>query len=161
MASGDTLGTFLPQQNEPPVANHATPDTRNAQPVLDFALNEIAVFKAYLPDHYAGGGFTCDVVYGMSSAIADDIKLEGSIERGEVGVRDVDSDSFAAAQDGGDQIVPGANTNTKKYTIAFANNEIDGLVKNEWYRMKIKRVAVVGTDAAGDLEFRGLVNKET
>lgn len=161
MASGDTLASILPQQNEPPAADHATPDTRNAQPVLDFALNEIAVFKAYLPGHYAGGGFTCDIEYGMSSAIADDIKLEGSIERGEVGVRDVDSDSFAAAQDGGDQTVPGDNTKTKKYTITFTNDQIDGLVKNEWYRLKLKRVAVAGTDAAGDLEFRGLVNKET
>jgi len=58
MASGNTLCTFLPTDNEPPSSNYATLDTRNAHPVLDFddTIQEAAQFTGILPRNYRGGG---------------------------------------------------------------------------------------------------------
>ena len=59
MASGDTLATFFPEDNEPPASAYATFDTRNAHPVLDFdgsTADEEAVFTGVLPRNYATAG---------------------------------------------------------------------------------------------------------
>lgn len=161
MASSETLCRFTPQCNEPPLADFATLDLRNAHPVLDFALTEIGVFSSIFPRNYSGLGLTVLLHYAMTSAVANDVKLETAFERiGEV--LDIDGDSFAAAQDTGDIVVLGTSGLVDIISTVHTHGaQIDSLVAGEGFRLKIKRVAVVGTDATGDLELRFVEIKET
>jgi len=162
MASGNTLLIFTPQCNEPPSVNFATPDTRNNHPVLDFALNEIAIFSSALPRHYNGGGVTVYLHYAMTSDEADDIKLETYFERIGDQQQDIDADGFAAAQNTGDITVPGTSGNVDIISTTHANGaEMDSIAVGEGFRLKVKRVAVAGTDASDDLELRFVEIKET
>lgn len=160
MASGETLLIFTPQCNEPPALTFATFDTRNAHPVLDFSLTEIAIFSSILPRHYNGGGLTVYLHYAMTSAIEDDIKLETSFEQiGET--LDIDADSFAAAQNTGDITVPETSGYVDIITTTHNNGaEIDNLLIGKGFRLKIKRIAAA-EEAAGELELRFVEIKET
>ena len=162
MASGDTLAVLTPQANEPPSANAGTPDRRNGHPVLDLALTEIAIFTVFIPKNYAGSGIDVNVLYAMTTAIANDVRLDTTFERiGEV--QDLDTDSFdATGVTGTDTTVPGTSGVPDVYTNAHSNGvRLDSLVAGEWGRLKITRVAVAGTDAADDLEIRGVTLEES
>lgn len=162
MASGNTLLMFTPQCNEPPASNFATFDTRNGHPVLDFALNEIGVFSGVMPRHYGGGGITIYLHYAMTSAVANDVKLETYLERIGDQQQDIDSDGFAAAQNTGDITVPGTSGNVDIISSTHSNGaEMDSIAVGEGFRLKVKRIAVAGTDASGDLELRFIEIKET
>jgi len=162
MASGNTLLTFMPQCNEPPAGAFAALDTRNQHLVLDFALNEIAVFSGVMPRHYDGGGVTVYLHYAMTSAVANDIKLETYFERIGDQQQDIDTDGFGAAQNSGDITVPGTCGNVDIITSTHANGvQMDSIAVGEGFRLKVKRIAVVGTDASGDLELRFVEIKET
>jgi len=162
MASGNTLLIFTPQCNEPPAANFATFDVRNAHPVLDFALNEIGIFSSVMPRHYSGGGITIYHHYAITSAEVNDVKLETYLERIGDQQQDIDSDGFAAAQNTGDITVPGTSGNVDIIPSTHTNGaQMDSIAVGEGFRLKVKRIAVVGTDAAGDLELRFIEIKET
>ena len=162
MASGDTLATFVPQMNEPPAANFGTPDTRNAHPVLDMAIDEIAIFSFVVPRHYGGNGITVYLHYAMSSAEANDIQLDTTFERIGDQQQDIDGDGFdGTGVTGTDTTVPG--TTGLVDIIANAHSDgarIDSLAVGEGGRLKITRVNAVA-DAAGDLELRFVELKET
>lgn len=164
MATGDNMGDFGPLQNEPPASNYATIDLDNARPVLDFALNEIAVFSGFLPEHYAGGGLTAEIVYAMSSSTgaSKEVQLQAAIERVNDGT-DASSDSFATAQASGDVEVPATAQTTDTITITWTDGaQMDSVAAGEAFRLKITRIAVVdGTEASGDLELIGVHLKET
>ena len=162
MASGDTLLWLTPHCNEPPAALYATLDIRNQHPVLDFALTEEAVFSAIMPRNYAGGGVTPYLHYAMTSAVADDIRLDTSFERIGDQQQDIDADGFAAAQNTGDITVPG--TTGLVDIVATTHTEgaqMDSIAVGEGFRMKVLRSAVGGTDASGDLELLFVEIKET
>lgn len=162
MASGNTLLVFTPQCNEPPASNFATLDTRNGHPVLDFALNEIGVFSGVMPRHYSGGGITVYLHYAMTSAVANDVKLETYLERIGDQQQDIDADGFAAAQNTGDITVPGTSGNVDIIPSAHTDGgQMDSIAVGEGFRLKVKRIAVAGTDASGDLELRFIEVKET
>ena len=163
MASGDTIAKWKPQDNEPSGSNFATRDSRNYHPVLDFALNEIGIFSDVLPRNYAGTtGVTVYLHIAMSSAESDDIKLEGYFERIGDQQQDLDADGFAAAQNSGDITVPGTSGLVDIIAITFDNGaEMDGILVGEGFRFKVKRIAVAGTDATGDLELRFICIKES
>ena len=162
MASGDTLLEFMPYSNEPPSANFATLDTRNGHPVLDFAIDEIAIFSDIMPRHYGGGGITVYLHYAMTSAEADDIKIETYLERIGDQQLDIDGDSFAAAQNSGDITVPATSGLVDIISTAHTDGaQMDNIAVGESFRLKIKRIAVTGDDAAGDLELCGVEIKET
>lgn len=162
MASGETLLTFTPQCNEPPSSNFATLDRRNAHPVLDFALNEIGIFSDVLPRHYGGGGLTICLHYAMATANIYDIKLETCFERIGDEQQDLDTDGFAAAQNTGDHSVPNDPGLVDIIQSTHSNGEqMDSLEVGEGFRLKLKRIAVAGIDADGDLELRFIEIKET
>lgn len=162
MASGETIAIFKPQDNEPPAADFATRDSRNSHPVLDFALTEIGVFSHIMPRNYDASGLTAYLHIAMSSAEADDIKLEGYFERIGDQQQDLDADGFAAAQNSGDITVPGTSGLVDIIAITFTNGvQMDSIAVGEGFRFKVKRIAVTGTDATGDLELRFIEIKET
>ena len=154
MASGDTLITLLPYNNEPPTSLYATFDTRNQHPVLDHDLTEISVFTSIMPRSYAGGGVTVYLHYAMTSAVANDIRLDTEFERIGDQQQDLDADGFAAPQNTGDITVPGGSGLVDIVSTTHTDGgQMDSVAVGESFRLRVERVAVAGTDAAGDLEL--------
>ena len=163
MASGDTLLIFTPLHNEPPAANYATLDTRNAHPCLDFDASaaESAVFSAIMPRNYAGGGVTVYLHYAMTSAEADTIDWDVAFERIGDQQLDIDGDSFAAVQSIDNTTVPGTTGLVDIVNAPFDNGaEMDSVAVGELFRLKVTRDATTD-DAAGDAELLAVEIKET
>ena len=163
MASGDTLLIFRPQDNEPPASNPATPDTRNAHPVLDFdgGTNESAVFSAVMPQHHAGGGVTVYLHFAMTTEITNDVDWDASFERLADGGQDLDADGFAAVQSVDNTVVPGTAGVLKVVSIAFTDGaQMDSIAKGNAFRLKVTRDAVSDT-ATTDAELRAAEIRET
>lgn len=167
MAAGDSLLQFVPQHIEPPVSNYGTMDVRDgsttSHPVYDMALNEIGDVSAVMPQSYSGNGLTIYVHYAMTSAGSNDIKLETDFERIGDQQQDMDSEGFTASpQNTGDITVPGSSGLVDIVSTAHTDGaQIDNIAVGEGFRLRIKRVVVSGTDAAGDLEIRFIEIRET
>lgn len=162
MASGNTLVTFHPRQNEYVGTNCATPDTRNGQPVLDFddTTAKTAIFSDILPRSYAGGGITAYLHVAATSAITGTFGFTIEFER--IGSsQDIDSDSFASAQTFTATTVPGTSGRPMILSLAISDGaNIDSLAAGEKFRIRIKR-DVANDNAAGDAELIGVELKET
>lgn len=162
MASGATLATFRPQNNEPPSSNPATLDLRNYQVCLDFdaSTDESAIFSGVLSRAYDGGGLTITCWCMMTSATTGDVIMQAAIERRNT---DADSDSFSAAQSSTATTVNGTSGIPFAVTIAFTDGaQMDSLAAGEAFRLKINRDADNGSDTAtGDLELIAVEVKET
>lgn len=163
MASGNTLCTFFPTDNEPPSSNYATLDTRNGHPVLDFdtTTGEAAIFTGILPRHYAGGGITVYIHYAMTSATSGTCGWTVEFERIGDGSQDIDSDGFAGAQTVTAVTVPGISGNVDIVNVAVTDGaNIDSIAVGEAFRIRIKR-DVANDTAAGDAELVAVELKET
>lgn len=163
MASGDTLLTFLPQDNEPPSSDFATLDLRNGHPVLDFddTTNEDAVFSAIMPQHYAGGGVTVYLHYAMSSATTGDVDWDVAFERIGDQQQDIDADGFAAVNSVDNTTVPGTSGNVDVVSVAFTDGaDMDSVAAGEAFRIKVTRDAASDT-ASGDAELVAVEIRET
>jgi hypothetical protein len=164
MASGDTLCVFTPLSNEPPAANYATLDMRNAHPVLDFdpATDESAVFTGILPRNYAGGGLTVYIhitdTNDTNAAHASywDAAFEACI------AQDLDADGFAAVQS--THVHPNGTSGIPVIaTIPFTDGaQMDSVAAGELFRLKVTRDADNGSDDwALDAELLAVEIKET
>jgi hypothetical protein len=166
MASGNFLAIFGAQDNIPPAAAYATPDTRNAHLVLDFdgSTDEEAVFQSVLPAAYAGGGLTVDIWAAATSATSGSFRWQTSFERMDVSSLDIDADSFATANSGGGT-APGTSGQFVKVSIAHTSGaQMDSVAASEAYRLKIRRDAdgTSGTDdITTDIELLRVVVRET
>lgn len=160
MASGNTLVTLYPADNEPPASNYATLDTRNAHPTLDFddTTAEGAVFSFILPRNYAGGGITVYAIWAATSATTGTIGWTVEIERCNT---DLDADSFAGAQTITAATVSGTSGITSTTNVAITDGaNMDSLAVGELGRIRIKR-DVANDTATGDAELVGVEIKET
>ncbi len=167
MASGDTLLIFEPKNNDPPATIYATLDTRNLHPVLDFdaAADEEAVFPIFLPKAYGGGGITITLIWMASTATSGNVVWQAAFERHVDDGFDLDSDGFAAFNNGGQDVAPSASGEVSYDTVTFTDGvDMDSLAANESGRLKIRRDAD-STDAtddmAGDAELLRVIVKET
>jgi len=163
MASGDSLLSFGPYNNEPPSSNYATLDTRNGHLVLDFdaSTNESAVFSGVMPQHYGSGGVTVYIHYSMSSATANTVDWDVSWERVGDQQQDVDSDSFAAVTSVDDTTVPGTCGYVDVVSAAFTDGaDMDSVAAGEKFRLKVTRDAT-SDDATGDAELHALELRES
>lgn len=161
MASGDTLVTFLPYEQEYQGSGFARKGYRGTHPILGFDLTEFAYFSFIVPRNYGGGGITVYLHYAMESA-ANDIRLDTAFERIGDQQQDIDSDGFASAVTGTDTTVPGNSGDVDIISNAHTNGaQIDSLAVGEGGRLKVLRSAVAGIDATGDLQLRFIELKET
>jgi hypothetical protein len=165
MASGNTLIPWTPWCNEPPAANYATPNVRNARPVLDFddTTDESAVFSGVLPRHYAGGGITVTLHWMAASDTTEAHYCRWQAAFEAAAGQDMDEDGFATAKSAGGS--PNATSGIETITeIAFANSEIDGLAAGGAMRLKVTRDAdgTSGTDdVSGDAQLLAVEIRET
>jgi hypothetical protein len=163
MASGNTLLTWRAADNEPPAANYATLDTRNGHLVLDFddTTQEIAVFTAVLPRHYAGGGITVYLHWAATSATTGTVGWDVAFERIGAGSQDIDADGFATAQTVTAAAVDGTSGNVKITNVAVTNGaNMDSIAVGEAFRVRIRR-DVANDTATGDAELLAVELKET
>jgi len=163
MASGDTLLTFGPLDNSPPSSNPATFDARNGHQVLDFddTTAEGAVFKAILPQHYAGGGITVFVHWSATSATSGTVGWTVEFERIGDSQQDVDSDGFASAQTVTAVTVPGTSGHVDITSVSISNGaNMDSIAVGELFRLRIKR-DVASDNASGDAELHAIELRET
>lgn len=164
---GDAFELQLsPLGNEPPASNPATPDLRNAHPVLDFdgSTDEEAVWTGVLPNTYGGGGLTVDTFWAFTSATSGSLRVQAAIERIQASTLDIDADSFASFNSAGGT-APGTSGHVIKVTVTFASGaEMDSLAAGELFRLKIRRDAdgTSGTDdIATDAELLMVTVRET
>ena len=163
MASGDTLLTWHALDNEPPTTLFATPDTRNAHPVLIFNQTTawFALFRGIMPRHYGGSGVTLYIHYAMSVVIAGNIDWDGDFERIGDQQQNVDSDGFAGVQSVDTTTVPGTTGLVDIVNIPFTNGaQMDSIAVGESFRLRVSRDAPNDT-ATGDAELYSLELKET
>ncbi|TXH13488.1 MAG: hypothetical protein E6R03_11170 [Hyphomicrobiaceae bacterium] len=164
MATGNTLAVFTAVGGAYPSSNYATPDLRNAHPVLDFdaSTEESCYFEGVLPDTYAGGGLTVELYWMATSATSGDVKWGGSIERMHSNGDDLDSDSFASEQTD-TTTTNGTSGKVTKSAITFSSgSNMDSLAAGEPFRLKVARKAAdVADTMTGDAELSRIVVKET
>lgn len=154
---------FTPAANEPPASGYATPNARNAHPVLEFdsAVAESAVFTGVIRN-YSGGGITVAIHWMGATATSGDVVWGVSFERMTAGGDDHDSDSF-----GSEQTATGtANATSGKITVTSIANtdgsQIDSLADGDAYRIKVRRVAADGADTmTGDAQLLAVSVRET
>jgi hypothetical protein len=164
MASGQTMCVFMPNDNEPPIANYATLDFRNSVPCLDFdgTTDEEAVFSALLPGQYGGGGLTIVLEVAYSSATSGSSRWQADIERGNT---DIDADSFTGTFQSGGGTANATSGITGQVILTFTEGaQMDSLAAGERFRLKIRRDAdgTSGTDdIATDAELYSIHVKET
>lgn len=165
MASGDTLLTFHPYNNEPPASDYATLDLRNNHPVLDFDkdTDESAVFSAVMPRNYAGTtGITVYIHWSADGVTINDVIWDVYFERIGDGQLDIDGDDFAAAQSVTDT-APGTDGFVTIANIPFTDGaQMDSIAVGELFRLKITRDADNGSDDLdADAQLHAIEIKET
>ncbi len=164
MASGNTLLTFFPTDNEAPTSNYATLDLRNQHPVLDHdaSTEESSIFTAILPSQYSGGGLTIISRWMATSATSGDIKVGTSIERDAAAGDDMDADSFATEQTGTATASGTSGVIFEVTTTHTSGANMDSLAAGESFRLKIARKAADGADTmTGDAELVGVLVRES
>lgn len=162
MASGDSLCTFFPTDNEYTGANCATIDTRNGHPCLDFdtTTQETAIFTGIMPRNYAGGGVTVYVYSALTSATTGTVGWDLAFELMTDGTLDIDADSFATAQTVTASTVPGTSGIVHEQSLNISNGaNMDSVTAGDMFRLRIRR-DVANDTASGDAELLGIEIKE-
>lgn len=164
MASGETLLIFTALHNEPPAANYATFDTRNAHPCLDFdaAADESAVFRGIMPQAYAGGGVNVLLHWAASTDTTDTHHCywDAAFERIAANDLDVDADSFADVNSVDTDHCNATSGKLTITTIAFTDGaDMDSVAAGDMFRLKITRDAA-NDDMTGDGELYAIEIQE-
>lgn len=156
MAAGQTLLTFTATEGKPPASNLATLDTRNNHLVLDFddSTAESIFFEGVLPEQYSGNGLEVIIAWVATSATSGSVVWQASFERHEDDAVDLDSDSFAAANEA-TGATASASGEVQYTTITFNDGaDMDSLAAGESFRLKIARDPADGSDdMVGDAEL--------
>ena len=164
MASGDTLLLISPLQASFPSSNPATPDLRNAHPVLDFdtTTQETVYFdNLVMPRHYAGGNIVVYVHHAASSATTGTIGWGVTLERIGDSQQDIDSDGFATEKTIVAATVPATSGHVDivNATLTAGATDTDSIAAGEGFRIRLRR-DVANDTAAGDAEFFAMELKE-
>lgn len=165
MASGNSMGYFLPSNGEPPSSLFALPNIRNGILVAEFdpTTEWSLIFRGVLPRSYSGGGLTVTVHWMASSATSNVTVWGGSFERDNANNHDLDSDAFATEQtaNGTANGTSGKITSTA-ITFADGATAMDSLAGGDPYRFKLARKAADGSDTmAGAAQLVAIEIKET
>ena len=166
MASGDSLVAFTALHNEPPSANFATLDARNAIPVLDFddATDETAEFGGFMPRNYDGGGVTVTIGWMFTTSGTpgtDTCEWDVAFKSVTDDADDLDTKAYAAVNSV-TATSASADGEVAYDTITFTNGaDMDSVAAGEYFRMKVMRDAASGTASPGDAELLFVEIKET
>lgn len=163
MASGNTLVTFFPQDNEPPTAAYALLDTRNSHPLLAFnsTATAYAIFTGIMPSNYASSGVTPSLYWTAASATTGSVGWAISFERMAPSGIDIDANAFSVTITIGALTVPGTAGVILTSAVAVSNGtNMAGVAVRDMFRFKVER-NIGGDDAAGNAELLGIEIRET
>lgn len=160
MASGDPVVQIL--KIMPPGASAATLDVRaggstpaESVMVFDFddSADEYMDFLCRLCG-YDGSGLTIGTPYSMSSAVANQVRIEAAIRRMNDDAEDIDS-AHSYDYNGVSDTVPSAAGELSYPTITFSDGaDMDSLADGEVFILRIHRDYDHGDDTAnGDMEL--------
>lgn len=161
MASGATLVTWGPGDQEFAGSNFAPYSKRNHHPVLlfDTTTQEIAIFSAILPRNYGGGGITVYVTWAADTATSGTIGWDVAFEADVA--QDTDADGFATANTITAATVSGTAGIPSTTNVAHTNGgQIDSIAVGELFRVRVRR-DVANDTAAGDAHLLSVELKET
>lgn len=163
MASGQTLVVWTPNANMPPATLFANFNTRNNHLVLEYdpTTNWDAIFKAIMPQNYAGGGVTVYIHWCAATATSGNVLWNAAFEADVA--QDIDSDGFATANASTADACSGTSGIETISTIAFTNGaQMDSVVAGGEFRLKVTRNAADGTDTmAGLAQITSVEIRET
>jgi len=173
MASGDALLVFTPHNNDPTDADFATLDTilttsadepDDVVLVLDFdpgATSEFASWVGVMPEHYASGGITLDILW-TSEATSGAVVWEAALKN--LG----DAVAMLAATYAAKNTVTTTTDGTARAVntsqITFTDGaDMDSVLKNEMFRLTIDRDGDAGGDTmnSNDAELIAVYMRET
>lgn len=162
--SGDTLGIFTPQANQPPATNYAALFVRNGHLVLAFdtTTQQTAIFSGVMPRNYAGGGLTVSARWMAASATSGTIGWDITFERMNAANHDLDADAFATAQTITAATVDATSGKVTVTSVAITAGAAgtDSLAAGDDFRVRIRR-DVANDTAAGDAHLLAIEIKET
>lgn len=172
MASGNALAYWDALGNQPVDADFATLDTilttsadepDDVVPILDFdpgSTQEYVALAAFMPDHYDGGGLTLTLVW-TANVTTGNVKWDAQLKRQNAGANLL-SKTYAAEQTVTDA-APATARNLEYAVITFTNSEIDGILKNEYFRLQITRDSADAGDTmnSNDAELIAVYLTET
>ena len=161
MATGQTLATFFPTDDEPTATNYATLNvsTTALHPTLDFDTTtaEAAIFTGILPRNYAGGGITVYVTWAIAATTGT---VGWTVEFERVNTA-INADSFASAQTITAATVSGTTLVPSITNVAVTDGaNVDSIAVGDTFRVRLKR-DVASDTAAGDAFFLAMELKET
>lgn len=158
MASGDTLWVCFPATGEAPSTNFGTPDEQDGASVLDYddTVVEKTEFPIYIPSWYDAGGINCEILW-HSSVIVDNAKFDIQFKRL---LNNPFSRAFDTLQTTGSVVVHGTTLSNSLDIAPFANDEIDGLLKNEFGRILFSFDRTVASVIADDAVLAGIALRE-
>lgn len=161
MATGDTVCSALPANNEPPSSNFATDELRNGHPLLAFdaTTQETAIFTFVMPRHYSGGSIQWYIHVTLASATSGTVGFDLAMERMSDGSTDIDSDSFATAVTFTATTVPGTSGVVLVLNATISSGDLDGVAAGDSFRVRVRR-DVANDTAAGDAQIAAVEGKE-
>ena len=162
MATGNTLATFFPRDNEPPSATYATFGLRNGHPTLQFddTTSWAAIFTAVMPQNYSNT--TGITVFVTASAVATSGTMGWllALERMDTAM-DIDADGYAGNQTVTATTVPGTSGFPLILSLAITKGaNMDSVVAGDTFRLKVAR-DVVNDSAVGNTEILSVEIRET
>jgi hypothetical protein len=157
MASGDSLGSFGAQANQPPATLLAGIAFRtNGREVLayDSGTAWAAIFVGTMPRHYGGGNIVVDLDWTAASATSGTGGWDVTFERNQDGGADEDADNWATAQTVTAATVPGTAGIPKRTSVTCTAGAAGtaSIAAGDTYRIRIRR-DVANDNAAGDLHL--------
>jgi hypothetical protein len=162
MASGDTLLIIDAVAGRQPTSSYAVWGQRNDQDhyAFDGTADESLLFRAIMPQHYAGGGITVRLHWRATSATSGDVIWNTALER-QTGL-DTDADSFATAQAATTTTSGTAGIPTSTTITHTSGAQMDSVVAGDGFRLKVTRDADNGSDTmnATDAELLQLEIRE-
>lgn len=150
--SGPWELAFFPQQNNPPASEPALITNNNGHALLSFnsATALTAIFSEILPVAYAGGGLIVTLWWACPSDTAGNVGWTVAIEREEVGVFNLGTDSFATAQTVTAVAVPTTDLIVASSSVTITSGaEMDGLLAGELFRLAVALDTTNTTITAG------------
>ena len=152
--------SFWPTENEPPLTNFATLDTRNSRPILDFDSSggEESIFTDAMPVDYAGGGVDLEIRFSNTeTGTSGNAYYSIALERIVAETTNIDNDNFATAINSSVAVPPGQTV--KIGTLSLTNGaQMDGVTAEDQFRLKFTLVS--GT-FSGDLELHYIEMRES
>ena len=148
------LNTFLSIAATRPSNNAASFGDRNGHSIVEFddSVGEQILWSHVMNQDYTGGDILVDLFWFAQTATAGNVTWGVEIERGEVGVLDVDVDNFASQQEG-TSATNGTNGLLNITTVTLTNAQADAIVAGEYFRLRVHRGDLTGDTMADDAQL--------